>query len=307
MSVLILHSLPPDAVAAGRAPAEFDLRVAAESIAAVLPDAFVAGVRGEPHEILDVLSRHQPHVVFNLCEAPLGRADREAHCAAVLEWLDVPFTGSGSETLMLCRRKDLANAALAAAGVPTPRSDRFPCIIKPAAEDGSAGIHADSICSDADALASARERIAGPVVIQEFVGGREFAVSLWGPREPDWSSIGEVWYQNGLQLTTYAAKWEVKSRDFANSPMVYDTSIAADLREAILQSARAAWRALGVRAYGRVDVRLDANGAACVLDVNPNPDLSPGAGISRAVAEAGWTWERFVRAQIEWALSFARC
>ena len=101
MSVLILYSLPRDAVAADRVPAEFDLRVAADSIAAAVPDGVVAGVRGEPHEILDVLSRHQPHVVFNMCEAPLGRVDREAHCAALLEWLDVPFTGSGSESLTL--------------------------------------------------------------------------------------------------------------------------------------------------------------------------------------------------------------
>jgi D-alanine-D-alanine ligase len=305
VKILILHTLPPDDVRAGRHHAEFDLSVPVRSVAQVLPDATVAGIRGEPRELLDIVSRHEPDVVFNACEAPLGRPDLEAHCAALFEWLSVPFTGSGSETLTLCRRKDYANAVLSAAGVPVPRPDRFPCIVKPAAEDGSAGIHARSVCSDQDALARARQLVDGPVVIQEFLNGREFAVSLWGQAEPDWFSIGEIKYRNGLQLITYAAKWDDASDDFANSPIVYDNDIEPALQQAIVTSARGAWHAVGLRGYARVDVRLDARGIPCVLDINPNPDLSPGAGIHRAVVEAGWTWERFVGTQIAWASSSA--
>jgi D-alanine-D-alanine ligase len=303
--VLILYTVPPDGLQAGRQRAEFDLSVPVRSVAQVLPEATVAGIRGEARELLELLSRLDPDVVFNACEAPLGRPDLEAHCAALFEWLGIPFTGSGSETLTLCRRKDFANAVLAAAGVPLPRIDRFPCIVKPAAEDGSAGIHAHSVCADRDALARARQLVDGPVIVQEFLNGREFAVSLWGPVRPDWFSIGEVKYRNGLQLITYAAKWDEQSADFANSPVVYDSDIEPALQDAIVTSARGAWRALGLRGYARVDVRLDARGIPCVLDVNPNPDLSPGAGIHRGVMEAGWTWERFVGAQIEWASTSA--
>ena len=122
--------------------------------------------------------------MFNLCEAPLGKPGLEAHAAALFEWMGIAFTGSGSETLALCRRKQWMNAVLAAHGVAVPRAGVFPAIVKPADEDGSAGIHADSVCEDADAVQRARARWPGPVMVEEFVGGpriRGLAVGR-GPR-----------------------------------------------------------------------------------------------------------------------------
>jgi len=301
MKVLIVYTALPETVDAGRRVWEFDLDPAARGIAEVLPEAAVARVRGEPREILTALDTHAPEVVYNLCEAPLGRPDLEAHVASLLEWAGVRFTGSGSETLALCRRKDRAAAVLAAAGVPVPNAAGFPCIVKPADQDGSAGIDHDSVCENFAALVRARARLPDPVVIQEFLPGREFAVSLWGGIEPDHVSIGETRFQKGLRLITYAAKWETDSADFANSPLSYDVDLKAGLRAAIVKVARGAWRAVGARGCLRVDVRLDAAGAPKVLDVNPNPETAPEVGIYRAVVEAGWTWKRFVQAQIAWA------
>lgn len=301
MKVLVLHSLPPRAAGAARDVGEFDLRAAAEGIASALPDAAVVGVRGEVPEVLDALATHRPEVVFNVCEAPLGRPDREAHVAALLEWLGVRFTGSGSETLALCRRKDRVNAVLELAGVPVPRRAVFPCIVKPADEDGSAGLDAGSVCADASALERARARLAGPVVVEEFLPGREFAVALWGRTEPNHVSIGETRFQGGLRLNTYAAKWDTDSADFANSPLSYDVALEPALREAVVAAGDGAWRAVEARGYLRVDVRLDAAGVPRVLDVNPNPELGPDVGIRRAVEEAGWSWARFVHQQVEWA------
>ena len=65
--------------------------------------------------------------------------------------------------------------------------------------------------------------------------------------------------------------------------------------------ARRVWSAVGARGYLRVDARLDAAGVARVLDVNPNPALGRSGGIRAAAAASGWTWERFVRAQVAWA------
>lgn len=301
MKVLVLYTLPPATVAPGRTVDEFDMSAAAQGIAEVLPDAIVAGVHGEAREVLALLDQHHPDVVFNACESPLGRPDLEAHVAALLEWLGVRFTGSGSETLALCRRKDHVNALLTAAGVPIPRIGVFPCIVKPADEDGSAGIDENSICANAEAVVRTRSRLKGPVVIQEFLPGREFAVSLWGQEEPGNVSIGETCFTGGTRLLTYAAKWDVDSADFANTPLVYAPLPDSLLREAVIAAARGAWRVVGARGYLRVDVRLDAAGVPRVLDVNPNPEITPERGIYRAVNEAGWSWERFVRQQLEWA------
>lgn len=301
MKVLVLHTLAPEVAREGRYSWEFDLSEAARGVAQVLPGAVVAGVRGQVQEVLSLLSAHQPDVVFNACEAPLGRTDFEAHVAALLEWLGVRFTGSGSETLALCRRKDRVNAVLASAQVPVPRKSVFPCIVKPADEDGSASIFSDSICEVASALERARARIKGPVIVEEFLPGREFAVSLWGRDGPDYASVGETRFQGDLRLNTYAAKWDIESADFANSPMFYGIDGEPNLREAVIEAARGAWRAVEARGYLRVDVRLDSACVPRVIDVNPNPELSPEVGIYRAVVEAGWSWERFVRQQVEWA------
>jgi D-alanine-D-alanine ligase len=299
MRVLILSTLAPD----GDRREELDLSEAVAELARVLPEASRAAVRGHAGEVIGELERARPDVVWNACEAPLGRPDLEAHVAALLEWWGVRFTGCRSETLALCRRKDRTNAVLAAAGVPVPREGEavLPCIVKPADEDGSAGIERDSVCVRLEDVARARARLAGPVVVQEFLPGREFAVSLWGERGPEHSSIGEFAFADGLLVNTYASKWDVESEDFAGSPLSYATRLDDSLRERILDAARGAWLAVEARGYLRVDVRLDGRGEPRVLDVNPNPELAPEVGIHRAVTEAGWTWERFVRRQIEWA------
>jgi D-alanine-D-alanine ligase len=301
MRVLILYTLPPLSGPAGRRADEFDLSEAAQGLAEVLPEARMAAVRGEASEVLSLVEQERPDVVWNACEAPLGRPDREAHVASLLEWLGIRFTGCRSETLALCRRKDRVNAVLAAAGVGVPREGVFPCIVKPADEDGSAGIDANSVCRDAGELARARARWDGPVVVQEFLPGREFAVSLWGEAAPEHASIGEFCFRDGLLLNTYASKWDTQSADFANSPLSYATAIDSALEQAVRAAAEGSWRAVEARGYLRVDVRLDADQRPRVLDVNPNPELAPEVGIHRAVTEAGWTWGRFVRQQIAWA------
>ncbi len=299
MKTLVLHTLPPADAGAERWREEFELDEGAAHVASVLADAVVTGVRGDALEILGLLDAHRPDVIFNLCEAPLARPDLEPHAAALFEWLGVPFTGSGSETLALCRHKPRMNAVLAAQGIAVPREGVFPAIVKPADQDGSAGIHIDSICADADAVQGARARWPGAVLVQEFLPGREFVVSLWGRRGPAHVSIGETVFRGDLKLNTYAAKWDTQSAEYADSPLDYRTEIDAALRDQLVAAARGAWQAANAHGYLRVDLRCNALGLPCVLDVNPNPAIGAGIGICRSIEEAGWDWADFVRMQLE--------
>ena len=306
MKALILHTTPPHDPGPDRLRDEFDLSESAENVAAVLPGSIVRAVRGEAREILDLIELHAPEVVVNLCEAPLGRPDLEPQVASLLEWLGIRFTGCGSETLALCRRKGRVNPVLRDAGVPVPTAislmhPTFPCIVKPGAEDGSAGLSHHSVCENRGELSRAIACTKAPAVVEEFLPGREFAVSLWGCSKPDHVSLGETVFVNGLRLVTYAAKWEVESDDFADSPLVYDSKVEPVLRERIIDAARAAWRTVGARQALRVDVRLDAAGDPHVLDVNPNMEMSPEVGICRAVQEAGWAWREFIASLVTWA------
>ena len=306
MRVLVLYTLPPDELGEGRTLGEFELAGAAAFVARALPGATARAVYGRPTEILRTLSETNPDVVFNLCEAPLGRPDLEAHVAALFEWTGVRFTGCGSEVLALCRRKDLTAAVLRAAGIGTPADidpahPYFPCVVKPAAEDGSAGIHDHSFCEDARQLRYALSRLAPPGLVQEFIPGREFSVSLWGQSDADYFSIGETTPANGARLITYAAKWERRAEAASDPALGQADELDAGVEEAVLGAARAAWKAVGARHVLRVDIRLDEQEIPRVLDVNPNPGISPISGICLAAQHAGWRWEDFVRKLVEWA------
>jgi D-alanine-D-alanine ligase len=239
--------------------------------------------------------------VFNLCEAPLGRPELEEHAAQLWASLGVPFTGARGATLALCRVKDRVNARLAAEGVPVPASGTFPCVVKPAEEDGSAWIHRDSVCRDEEELRRAVGRIPARPLVEAFIPGREFAVSVWGGDRAEHFSIGETVFANGLELITYEAKWAPQSSDYRDSPVSYATGIDDGLRAALVGTAARVWSAVRARGYLRVDARLDGSGVPHVLDVNPNPALGRSGGIRDAAAAAGWGWERFVRAQVGWA------
>jgi D-alanine-D-alanine ligase len=301
MKVLILHTLPPERCNDGRWEWEFDLHATANEIHAVLPQSTIVGVRGEPGEMMDVLAREQPAAVFNLCEAPLCNPRLEPHAAAIFEWLGIPFTGAGSETLAMCRRKDIAKQVLRAAGVTVPSSGGFPCIVKPLDEDGSAGIHADSVCHSEEAVSRALARLGGPALVEAFVPGREFVVSLWGRDAAEHAVVGEIAFDNGVQIISYVGKWDMESHDYVNAPLVFHQPLDEAIERPVVETAKAAWRALGLRGYGTVDIRLDEAGNPCVLDVNPNAALNEEGRVQRAVCAYGWTWERFVRQQVEWA------
>ncbi len=301
MKVLVAHTLPPAATPERRIQWEFDLGEAAEAVGSALSGAVIRGVRGLPGEFAQLVAAHRPEVVFNLCEAPLGRPELEADAAASWEALGVPFTGARSATIELCRVKDRVNAVLAAAAIPVPAGGTFPCVVKPAEEDGSAWIGRNSICRDPAELGLALGRLPARALVEAFIPGREFAVSAWGADQPEHFSIGETVFANGLELITYDAKWVPESADFRDSPISYSTEIAPALRDALVKTTILVWSAVRGHGYMRVDARLDERGIPHVLDVNPNPALGRSGGIRDAARAAGWSWERFVAAQVGWA------
>jgi D-alanine-D-alanine ligase len=264
----------------------------------------------EPLEAL-VARLGAPDLVFNLAEGLGGRADGEAEVAAALEGAEPPVTGASSHTLSLCRRKDRTNALLQARGVPVPawravppggRPDwaRFPAIVKPAGEDGSVGIDGASVVDDVVELNAALDRLTGDGLVQVFVGGRELNVGFVG-REV--LPVAEIAFTGRQRAVTYAAKWAADSLDDRRTPAVCPARLPTPLAGQAVTLARAAWAAVGGRGYGRVDLRTDAAGRAWVLEVNPNPDLAPDAGLARMAEAAGWGYAGLVRRILEEALS----
>lgn len=248
--------------------------------------------------------------VFNLCENVGGVSAAEVEVARAIEDAGIPMTGSGAAALELCRRKDRANTRLAEQGLPVPdwalvdagrltNDDwqHWPAIVKPSAEDASVGITQQSFARDAAALAGALEHAApfAPLIVQHFVEGRELNVGIVGRSvlpiaEIDFSGMpADAWH-----AVTYAAKWDYGSEEDEGTHPRCPAELPEALSLRATKVAIDAVAALGVTGYARVDLRLDEADALWVLDVNPNPDLAPSAGLARMGRAAGWAYDELV-------------
>jgi D-alanine-D-alanine ligase len=264
----------------------------------------------------DKLRRRGVSTVFNLVESIDNDYGREWQVPALLEKRQIRFTGNGALPLRLCRKKDRARSVLMRAGVRVARGVvvrgaseltaqklrgvPFPCFVKPARVDGSIGVDADSVCSDGEALLARVTRLAshlaGPFLVEEYLPGKEINVSLFPeprrghvvPTEIDFSALAP-----GLpRFVTYDSKWNPESPEYVTKsvPALLDAALRAEVEHV----ARSAFLALGGSGYGRVDMRLDVTGQPCVIDVNPNNDLHPEAGLAIAAASVGLVYEALI-------------
>jgi D-alanine-D-alanine ligase len=268
---------------------------------------------GEPASWLRALREGEFDLVFNLCEGLGGQGSEEHLPAAAVELLGLPMTGARALTLGLCLRKDLVNAHLRAVGIAVPDWTvsrpgealawrRYPAIVKPAAEDASLGIDDRSVVHDGAELEAARARAhqSWPrVLVQRFIEGRELNLALVGNHVLPHAEI-EWALPDGLpHVVTYAAKWDTGS--------VYDRGTVPRLLGApeerlsarLSALARRVWAAVDGVGYARIDVRMDERGRAWVIDVNPNPDLTPNAGLARQAAAAGWSYPDLIAHIVE--------
>jgi D-alanine-D-alanine ligase len=263
--------------------------------------------------------------VFNLGEGLEGRLFEEARIAWALEAMGYHFTGSRGDAIVRSTHKGRAKALLAAAGVPTPPwqifSDpaeveevavaalSFPLIVKPVAEDASLGVGLEAVVHIPAALrarvAYVVERYRQAALAEQFIAGREFNISLWGD-SPEVLPLAEIDFSAFAnpfqQVVSFAAKWEEDSFAYNHTPVVCPASVAPVLRHRIITTAKRAWRAIGCWGYGRVDMRVAADGTPYVVEVNCNPDISPDAGFFHAARAAGYDYVEMVAHILKLAL-----
>jgi D-alanine-D-alanine ligase len=284
-------------------------------------------VRDEFASILQRLStKPQPDVVFNLCEGLQGTGGGEAQVTGLIELSGVPMTGGQLECLALARDKARTKWLLSGAGLPTaeffyleaddPLPEavlrealrRSPAIIKPACEDGSLGIGPDSVVREYAQLERQVQLIRhryGPVLIEQFIAGREFNAAIVALPEPRLLPLAEIVFDSDAdphqQLVTYDAKWATNSAADLSTPSRCPADVMPELATEISRVALAAFRVVGCRDYARIDLRVDAKGRVFILEVNGNPDLSPSAGLARSLRAAGIAYDEFINQMTEQA------
>ncbi|HEX5475033.1 MAG TPA: ATP-grasp domain-containing protein [Vicinamibacterales bacterium] len=273
---------------------------------------------------LHALARMECDLVFNLAES-FGGNDTADYCiAAYLELVGRRFTGAGSHGLLFAQDKAVAKKILEFHGIHTPvfaRSYRgrldfshdlaFPVIVKPAREDGSIGIEFNAVVSSIREL---MERIDwlhanfdSPVLIEEYVEGREMYVGVLGNDNPVALPVVELDLSKLPEGTPRIAGAEVKWGKGTGAYRDTKSAVADDLPEetsALLQqTAVAVYQALELRDYARIDMRLREDGRVAVIEANPNPWLASRAEFAMAARKAGRPYPQLVSEIVELALA----
>jgi D-alanine-D-alanine ligase len=295
-------------------------RAVAAAVAAAGFDSDILGVHGDDLDrVFRRLADRPPDLVFNLVESLRGTTRNEPLMAALLELLEIPFTGPGPMPLRLCLHKDRARQILEGAGVTIPegfvitsRADldperlaglAYPMFLKLSREDASIGIEASNVATDPGGLARRAAQLLDqyrqPLIAERFIDGREVNVTVIGnPGSLEVLPLHEIDFgampDGSPHIISYAAKWDDAHPDYAGTLPVPLRDPDPALAALIESVSRAAFEALELADYARVDLRIDAAGKPHVIDVNPNCDLSPGAGVARAAAAGGLEYPRLI-------------
>ncbi|MFB3905455.1 MAG: D-alanine--D-alanine ligase [Acidobacteriota bacterium] len=226
-------------------------------------------------------------LVFNIAEGFRGLG-REAQVPALLDAFEVPYTFSDPLVLTLTLHKGMTKHVVRDLGVPTPDfavvEDEldiahvrlpFPLFAKPVAEGTSKGISADSKIHSSEELAQVcRDLLARyrqPVLVEEYLSGREFTVGIAGTgRKARVLGVSEVLLLEKAEAGVYSYSNKAYYEDRVRYHLV-DGPIAEEAGDVAL----AAWKGLGCRDAGRVDVRCAANGSVQFIEVNPLAGLNP--------------------------------
>ncbi|HQG45764.1 MAG TPA: ATP-grasp domain-containing protein, partial [bacterium] len=261
-------------------------------------------------------------LLINLCEAFRGIPQLESHVAAFFEAMGWRFTGNGPATLALCQQKFASKALLKACSLPCapgflvePGDDlpemETPLIVKPNAEDASLGIYADSVIFEKSRLRPQVEKIWSDyhqaALVERYVDGREFNVAVLQEgaqvRALPVSEISFSGMPDGMpHIVSYEAKWFEEHPLYQATVPQCPAPVSKALQEALQSLAVRAFRAMGCRDYARVDFRVAGEQEIYILEVNPNPDISPAAGYVRALKAAGLDYAGFWRIMMSNAL-----
>jgi D-alanine-D-alanine ligase len=272
------------------------------------------------------LAKVECDLVFNLAESFADDDTADFKIAAFLELLGKKYTGTGTHGLMLAQDKATAKKIFAFHGIHTPtfaksyrgRLDfshdlQFPVIVKPAREDGSIGIEFSAVVNSIRELMERMDwlhtNFDSPVLIEEYIDGREMYVGVLGNDNAEALPIVELDLSklpDGTpRIAAAEVKWGKGTKAYRDTKSAIATDLPEETAQVLQQTAIAAYQALELRDYGRVDMRLQANGQVHVIEVNPNPWLSSRAEFAMAARKAGRTYTRLIEEILELATARA--
>lgn len=319
MNITVLTGLESDE------PKSYDIVV--DQVASALRKkghrASIFGVHDDLRKLVTGLARRKTDLVFNLLESFGDNLGGDVAVAGVLDLLNLHYTGGGPGELYLRQDKGLAKKVFAFENILYPHfavfsqeadfetagNLRMPLFVKPLTADASIGIDGDSLVRDTTSLMkrviAIHEKVNDSALVEEYIEGREFYVGVLGNREPiafppiemDFSGMPE-----GMpHVAGTKAKWKKNSAEYKGTKSVL-AEIPDELRAKLQKAALDAYRALRVRDYGRVDLRLTETGEIYVIEVNASCYLEAESEFATAAKAMGIEFPDLVGRIVELAV-----
>jgi D-alanine-D-alanine ligase len=282
------------------------------------------GLYNDIRILFQEVEENRPDVIFNMAEVFKQRSDLDKNVVAVLELLGIPYTGSSSGSLLICGDKALSKTILRFHRIKVPRfytfyrgrkvwllkRVRLPLIVKPLKEEASRGISQASVVDSEEALVERvrmiHETMKHDAIVEEYVEGREFYVSVFGNKRITVLPLREMKFGemdiDEPRIATYKAKWDYDYREKWKIKNVFAGRLPEGMFEKISDVCKRAYRALNMDAYARFDIRLTADGKVYIIEANANPNLDKDDEVGQSAEKSGITYAKFIQKIISLAL-----
>ena len=276
---------------------------------------------------LAALARCDADLFFNLVESYAGDDTKEMHVAAYLDLLGRAYTGAGPHAIYLAQDKGLAKKIFGFHSIRTPffatcyrgnldhcHDISFPLIVKPVSEDGSIGIDQNSVVKTVKELMEriqyVQDEFDSPALLEEYIDGREIYAGILGNQNPEVLPLIELDLSRlpaGVpRVAGTEVKWEKESEAYKVTKSAPVEDFDEKITELLSKTALAAYRALRLRDYGRIDMRLTEKGEVYVIEANPNPWLSSNSEFYMSAKKSGRSYAEMIGEIVELALTDRR-
>lgn len=313
MKVLVIYDLDPAWDKKEITDARRSNRMLAESLRSEGIETFIEEVTNPDLE--KILNRYNPDdtIVFNLCETLPGIQLSEKKVVEIIERKGFTYTGNRPEVIDLSYNKQKTKKILSSAGVTVPQGAVlspqqaekwriFPAIVKPSLEHCSLTLTEKSVVYDTQSLKEQIRKVnlelRQPALVEDFIDGREFHVSVWNnqspemlpPVEMDFSAFREI----NKRLCTYDSKFTPGSEHYEKIESLVPAPIEEELYARLESESLKAWKGFGCLDYARFDFRL-RDDKLYLLDVNPNSDISFDASFAMAAEALNYSYSKMVK------------
>ena len=312
--------IPPDAVPEGvdaaQAPwrTEFDVVTTLRNLG---HEVRILAVQDDLGDIRRCVEDWKPQIAFNLLEAFDDVTIFDQNVVSYLELIKVPYTGCNPRGLLLARDKSLSKKLLSYHRIPVPEFEVFrtgrpvrrpkrlpyPLIVKSLTQESSVGISQASVVETDEKLKERvsfiHDSIGTAAIVEQYIEGRELYVGVLGNRQLQALPVWELFFTNmppdAKRIATDRVKWSTKYQKKYEIESGAAKDLAPAVAEQIQHVCKRTFRALELNGYARIDLRLDANGKAWVLEANPNPQIANGEDFAASAANAGVPYDTLIQ------------